>query len=76
MPLSFQHSMLETSSTSQQTSLRVVQQANDTTQTPIVSIQQSLSPLDIERVCRAFIQLLTSPHKEKQHGHEKTSAEK
>jgi hypothetical protein len=50
--------------------------ANSTTQTPVVSLQQSLSPLDIERVCRAFIQLLASSNKENQNEHKKASAEK
>ena len=37
-----------------------VQQPSGTTPLPVVSVQQTLSPEDIERICKAFIRLITA----------------
>ncbi len=41
----------------------------------IVPVQHTLSLLEIERICRDFIQLVQSPPQEKQRGHKTTTAE-
>ena len=37
-----------------------VQQSSGTRPLPVVSVQQTLSPEDIERICKAFIRLITA----------------
>ena len=54
------HRVLETSSTTTPPSVL----------SPIVPVRQSLSPQEIERICKAFIRLIAAPEKgDKPNGH-------
>jgi hypothetical protein len=49
---------------SQSTRLHAAQQPGSTTQALDASVQSSLPPQDIERMCKVFIRLLCSPERE------------